>query len=306
MRPLVTIITPSLNQGRFIEAAIRSVLDQGYEPLEYLVYDGGSSDETPSILRSYGDRLCAVVGRDAGQAAAVRSAMRAARGDIVGWLNSDDTYTPGAIATAVRALVEHPECSAVFGEGQYIDELGNVLAAYPTAPATPLRYGCFICQPSVFMRRSALEAVDFVDPGLEFCMDYDLWLRLERHAPLHYIPVLLSCYRLHAESKSVARQLDSRREVVRMTRRRLGATPLTSLYSFADLAVRHRLRRSLDEREAAGPLATALAAAYTALLALRYHPLPTAEDLRLLSARLRAGQALTPHTLPGRAAGDRR
>jgi len=306
MRPLVTIITPSFNQGRFIEATIRSVLDQGYEPLEYLVYDGGSTDQTPAILRSYGDRLRAVVGRDSGQADALRRAMGAARGDIVGWLNSDDTYMPGAVAAAVQALVEHPECSAVFGEGQYIDEHGRVLAAYPTSPTAPLRYGCFVCQPSVFMRRSALEAVDFVDSGLDFCMDYDLWLRLERHAPLRYVPLLLASYRLHVESKSVARQLDSRREVVRMTHRRLGATPLTCLYSYADLAVRQRLRRSLDNRDTTGSLAAALAAAYTAILALRYHPLPTADDLRLVLARLRAGAALTPRTLPVRDPGHRR
>lgn len=295
--PLVTIITPSYNQGRFIEATIRSVLEQGYEPLEHLVYDGGSTDDTASILRSFGDRITTVIAPDSGQADAVRRAMQAARGEIVGWLNSDDVYTPGAIAAAVRALAQHPACSAIYGEGEYVDERGAVLAPYPTSPVEPLRYGCFVCQPSVFMRRSALATVDYVDPTLEYCLDYDLWLRLAEVAPLQYVPAVLAQYRLHPESKSVARQLASRREMVRLTRRRLGATPLTCLYAYADLEVRRHLRRDPGDA-GGGPVVAALAAAYTSILALRYHPRPRADDVRLLAARLRAGGPLSPRTLP--------
>jgi GT2 family glycosyltransferase len=298
MRPPVTIITPSFNQGHFIEQTIRSVLNQGYEPLEHLVYDGGSTDGTQEILKRYQDRLRVVVGPDGGQADAVRQGMKAAHGEFVGWLNSDDIYLPGAIDKAVSSLRAHPEASAVFGAGHYVDAAGNFLAPYPTSGDTPLRFGCFVCQPSVFMRRSALEAVDYVDASLRFCMDYDLWLRLAANAPLLHIPQPLSCYRLHPASKSVAQQLDARREAVEMTKRRMGATPLTLLYGYADLLIQSRFRGFMNEGVTTTPIHRLAVAIVTAAMALRYHRRITPEDLRLLQARVRSPEALGPSNLP--------
>src|SRR5574337_438603 len=158
--PLVSIITPSFNQGRFIRDTIESVLSQGYPRLEYLVMDGGSTDETVEILRSYGDRLIWRSAPDGGQADAVNTGVRLAKGEIIGWLNSDDTYQPGAIKAAVDYLIAYPETAVVYGDAHYIDERGEVIGTYPTEDfdLDRLAQACLICQPTAFIRRSALEA----------------------------------------------------------------------------------------------------------------------------------------------------
>jgi glycosyltransferase involved in cell wall biosynthesis len=300
MNPLVTVITPSLNQGEFIERTILSVLQQDYPSIEYLVFDAGSSDGTREILQRYNGKLQAVIAPDQGQADAVNRGLKAARGELIGWLNSDDIYLPGAVRAAVGEFQRYRSCAAVYGEAQYIDAEDRIIRPYPTGSVEDLRNGCFICQPAVFLRRSFLQTVGFLDPDLRYCMDYDLWLRIAAHGSMRYVPRYLAGSRLHAEAKSVAEQLAARREVVQMTRRRLGASPLTVLYGYADFLTRQQLRPPLDDSSTAGFGRRLAVSALTVLLAMRYHPRPTRHDWRLLLARLSSGKAFTPAPQSGR------
>jgi glycosyltransferase involved in cell wall biosynthesis len=277
--PLVTIITPSLNQGQFVEDTIRSVLAQDYTPVEHRIYDAGSTDETPAILARYRDRVQAVIAPDRGQADAVNRGFREAQGGILGWLNSDDVYLPGAVSTAVAYLMAHPACAMVYGNGYHIDTHGNRLDDYPTEPVSRLRDRCGICQPTAFMRREAVAAVGYLDSELHYCMDYDLWLRLAARYEIGQIPAYLACTRLHADCKTVADRLPVMRETVLMTHRRLGATPLIYINGYANLLVeRLATRHSLPTR-----MRRVLLVALMGALALRYHRRLSRRDLRALA-----------------------
>src|SRR5690348_14154892 len=130
-RPLVTVVTPPFNQGRFIRETIESVLSQDYPNLEYLVIDGGSTDETQEVLKAYGSRLCWVAEKDEGQADAVNKGLRKAKGEIFGWLNSDDTYLPGTISKIVQFFQAFPRVALVYGQAKYVDAEGRVVGWHP-------------------------------------------------------------------------------------------------------------------------------------------------------------------------------
>jgi glycosyltransferase involved in cell wall biosynthesis len=294
--PLVTVITPSLNQGRFIEETIRSVLGQQYRPIEHLVLDGGSSDETPRILERYGDRIRFSIAPDGGQADAINRGIAETRGEIVAWLNADDLYAPGAVGAAVDELSRRPASAMVYGTGRFIDAEGRDLGPYPTAPPERLRSGCVVCQPAAFMRRDAVVAVGLLDPTLRYCMDYDLWLRLAARFELAHVSGDFARYRLHATAKSVRERLAFMREVMVMTRRRLGASPLFYIYAYANLLVTERLGAL------PAPVRRALAGTLAAFLAARYHPLPSFAALREARAFERGPWPTVPP--PGQAAAD--
>src|SRR5512134_3391262 len=154
----LTIVTPSLNQDRYIARAIDSVLSQGISGVEYLIFDGGSTDGTASILRAYGDRVHATIEPDAGQADAVNKGLRRAAGDIIGWLNSDDVYYEGAFHRALQVFAHRPDIDVLYGEADHIDEDDRVIEPYGTEPFDyeRLKNVCFICQPAVFFRRSVV------------------------------------------------------------------------------------------------------------------------------------------------------
>ena len=202
--PLVSIVTPSLNQGRFIRDTIESVLSQDYPKLDYIVMDGGSTDDTLDILRRYGDRLTWKSAPDRGQAEAVNSGFRLAKGEILGWLNSDDTYHPGAVKAAVGHLAANRDTAMVYGDACYIDEKNTITGTYPTEDFSLSRLAgaCIICQPAAFIRRAALHAVGMLDPGLRYCMDYDLWIRLGRRFRIDRIQRFLANSRRYPETKS--------------------------------------------------------------------------------------------------------
>lgn len=205
----VTVVMPSFNQGRFIEAAVRSVLEQAYPGLELLIVDGGSSDGTlpclERLLAVFGDKLRWLSEKDSGPANAINKALRLARGEFVGWLNSDDLYAPGAVATAAAYLTANPEMVMVYGEAEHVDETGTRLAAYPSRrpPVSPETFqeGCFICQPSVFLRREVFDTVGLLDEGLATAFDFELWMRLFQAFPgrIGFVDQLLACSRLHAD-----------------------------------------------------------------------------------------------------------
>lgn len=233
--PLVTVVTPSYNQGRFIRQTIESVLAQDYPNVEYLVMDGGSSDETVTILREYSGRLEWVSKPDRGQASAINEGWRRGRGEILAWLNSDDTYLPGAIGAAVAHLSREPDDGAVYGEGYHVDEVGRVVARYPTEPfdLDRLSERCFICQPTVFMRRPVVEQAGYLDETLHFCMDYDLWIRIGRISRFGHLPEFLASTRLHADTKTIGRRREVYAEVLPMIQRHYGGVPPSWIYAYA-------------------------------------------------------------------------
>ena len=249
--PLVTVVTPSFNQARFIRQTIESVLMQSYPRLEYLVMDGGSTDETRAILESYGDRLAWVSEPDRGQTDAINKGWRRARGTIVAYLNSDDTYLPGAIEKAVAGLGAHPEAGAVYGEGYHVDEVGRVIDRYPTEPFDMSRLAatCFICQPTVFVRRDIVERLGYLDGSLGYCMDYDLWIRLARIARFVYLPEYLATTRLHADAKTLAQRASVHEEILRTVHRHFGRVTSQWVYGYA-LAVLDAERRASRRADA--------------------------------------------------------
>jgi glycosyltransferase involved in cell wall biosynthesis len=258
---LVTVVTPSFNQGEFIERTIESVLAQtGPFELEHLVVDGGSTDGTLDVLRRYEGRVRFVSERDRGQSDALNKGFRMARGDVLAWLNSDDTYEPGAIAAAVEALREARWC---FGQCRIIDERDREIRRSVTWYKNRLsrRYSypellgrCFVPQPAVFFRRDLLEEVGAVDERCRYSMDYDLWLRFGRLAEPRFVPRYLASFRWHAASKNGSSYRAAAWETLRTAARHARAGErgalarhllhvLTLIPAYAALDVSENLRR---------------------------------------------------------------
>lgn len=179
--PRVSIVTPSYNQAQFLEETIRSVLLQGYPNLEYLVMDGGSTDGSVEILHKYEPWLAHWVSEpDRGQSHAINEGWDQSTGDVLAWINSDDLYLPGACQRAAHALVEDPDIGLVHGLCQFVDPAGRVIGQYASQPFDWARQlvSNGIAQPTVFLRRAAVEAAGHLDESLHYLMDYDLWLRV--------------------------------------------------------------------------------------------------------------------------------
>jgi len=234
--PPITVVTPSFNQAKFITETIESVLSQNYPDLDFVVMDGGSTDGTQDILRRYGDRIRWVSERDDGQADAVNKGVALARGEIIGWLNSDDTYLPKALAKVARVFATREDVDVVYGDADHVREDGSPFGPYPTAPFDYQRLAetCFICQPATFVRRRALRDVGGVDPRLHFCMDYDLWIRLGQRHRFAYLPEVLARSRLHKEAKTIASRRRVFREIIDTVHRHYGFVPFEWAYGYAD------------------------------------------------------------------------
>lgn len=207
-KPLVSIITPSFNQGRFLEQTMRSVLEQDYPRIEYIVIDGGSSDNSVEIIGKYADKLAYWVSeRDKGQTDALNKGFSKAHGEFLAWMNSDDAYYPGAVSAAVAYLQEHPEIGMVYGDLDFIDENDRVIGRFNAAQTdlARLRRGfVHIPQPAAFFRAEHWRKVAPLDPSFYFAMDYDLWVRLAKVTQLKYNPgAPWAKFRLHSDAKTV-------------------------------------------------------------------------------------------------------
>ena len=206
MKPLVSIITPSYNQGVYLEATIQSVLNQTYPQLEYIVVDGGSTDGSPQIVQSYADRLSWWVSEpDQGQADAINKGFRKARGEIIAWLNSDDLYLPWTVPEAVEVFRKNPEAGLVYGDAVSADGEGRLLneLRFDSWGIEELLQFNIICQPAVFMKREVLEKVGFLNPSYHFFLDHQLWIRLARETTLIHQPRIWAVSRYHAEAKNI-------------------------------------------------------------------------------------------------------
>ena len=204
---LVSIVTPSYNQARFIEGTIQSVLSQDYPQIEYLVVDGGSTDHSADIIRRYADRLTGWVSeKDRGQTDAINKGFARATGEILAWINSDDTYEPGAVSAAVEFLREHPEVGMVYGDCNYINEQGEVIGRFHSKQTSyrRIRQGYnHIPQQTMFFRAELWKQLGPLDPSFHFAMDYDLWTRIAARSEIKYGPQTWANFRLHTSAKTL-------------------------------------------------------------------------------------------------------
>jgi glycosyltransferase involved in cell wall biosynthesis len=241
-QPTVSIVTPSYNQARYLEHTIRSVLDQDYPNLEYIIVDGGSTDGSVDIIKRYANNLAWWTSeKDMGQTDAINKGFNRAHGDILAWLNSDDTYEPNAISEAVRYLLDHPEIGLVYGDTNYINEEGRVLGRFPAAQTnyTRLRRGyVHIPQQASFWRADLWHEVGPLDPSFYFAMDYDLWVRLAARAPIHYLPRLWANFRLHTQGKTIAADDRCWPEMLRVHYREGGSW-------FSSIQVKYYIRKAI-------------------------------------------------------------
>ena len=186
---------------------MRSVLDQDYPSIEYIVMDGGSTDETPRIVESYRPRLAFYQSApDRGQAHAINEGWSRATGEIVAWLNSDDVYLPGAVRQAVEALSQYPEAGGVYADGIMVDRDLALLDRHYYRPLSLLDLLSFevILQPTVFLRRSALDQVGHLDPTYQLILDHELWIRLAAQFPLVHVRAFWALERTHGEAKTIS------------------------------------------------------------------------------------------------------
>ena len=207
--PLVSIITPSFNQSRYLEATIRSVLGQDYPSIEYILVDGGSTDGSVEVIKKYSDQLAWWVSeKDRGQTDAINKGFARATGGILAWINSDDTYEPGAVTAAVNYLQTHSEVGMVYADCNYINENGRVIGKFPAAQTdlAHLRQGyVHIPQQTMFFRADLWKKLGPLDPSFYFAMDYDLWTRIARHAELKYLAgQTWANFRIHTSGKTIA------------------------------------------------------------------------------------------------------
>jgi glycosyltransferase involved in cell wall biosynthesis len=271
---IFSIVTPSYNQGKFLAETIESVIGQeGDFEIDYIIVDGFSSDNSAQLIQRFDDLLkrgkwpikCRAITfrwvseKDRGQTEALMKGFRMARGEILAWLNSDDTYLPGALQTAATFFNGNPDAGLMYGNASYCDESGSTIGPYRTEPFHLERLAAanIICQPASFFRREAFENVGGLDEKLGFVMDYDLWIKIGRRFPCCHIQHLLATYRLHETSKTISNEtlLRNSEESLEVTLKHFGWAPLTRVYTSCRIQYSSRLpgflSRSLVLRAAA-------------------------------------------------------
>lgn len=238
---MISIITPSFNQGKFIERTIQSVLSQKISPLEYMIMDGGSQDETQEIVQRYSSQLYFISEPDRGQAHAVNKGLKMTTGEIIGWLNSDDIYYSDAIHTIKNYFDTHPEIDVVYGDANHIDQQDRVIESYPTQDWNKkgLETTCYLSQPAVFFRRRVIDQCGYLLESLYYCMDYEYWLRLAlRGMQFAHIKKILAGSRLYPETKTRRAPLQVLDETLAMLHYRLGKVPTPWLIKHASLSIK--------------------------------------------------------------------
>lgn len=221
--PRITIVTPSYDQGRFIEETIRSVLLQGYPNLEYIIVDGGSSDNTVEIIRRYEPYLADWLSEpDDGQADAINKGFQKSSGEILAWQNSDDIYLPDAFGTVAERLRENPGASLFFGNLKFIDEEDREcgeLRFVPFSRWALVREGTMLANQAAFWKRELFLIAGPLDTSLTFCMDYEFFLRASVHGRFEFVRRFLGAFRIHGKSKSSTLSQVGAREHAEVLRR---------------------------------------------------------------------------------------
>jgi len=246
--PLISIVTPSLNQGAYIEENIKSVINQKYPHFEHIIIDGGSTDGTIDILKKY-HHVKWVSERDNGQSEAINRGFKMAKGEIIGWLNSDDRYEPNALLTIVQELNRAEQKYVVFGDCYAIDEQGNRIGYFKGNLPHPKDWFKYwdkeyrIPQPSVFFYKEILRKTGYLDEDIHYVMDDEFWLRIREHYQFHYIHKPLACARIHDRAKSTLRGWSFEREWFKILKKH--GTSLSFVDRYQHLFMAHRFRSDL-------------------------------------------------------------
>ena len=257
--PKVSIITPSYNQGQFLEASILSVLEQDYPNLEYIVVDGGSKDKSVEIIRKYQDRLTWWVSeKDKGHADALNKGFSRATGEILAWLNSDDIYFPSAVSEAVSILTSHPKVGMVYGDAELIDDSGITVGQFASKQTNyrqMLRGSVHIPQATTFFRADLWRQVGPLDLSLFFSFDYDLWVKFAKVSEILYVPKRWAKFRIHEAGKTIVNDDRCYPDMLRVLEReggswfsmlRLRMYARKIMYSWMPWKFRLRLRKTLN------------------------------------------------------------
>ncbi len=257
--PLISIVTPSFNQAKYLRQTMESVLTQDYPNIEYIVIDGNSMDGSQETICEYEDQLAYWESiQDEGQTDAINKGFAKASGKYLAWLNSDDVYQPGALSEAVTYLESHPDVGMVYGDCTFIDADGRVIGRFPAAQTDyeRLRRGyVHIPQQASFFRRDLWQKVGPLDPSFYFAMDYDLWVRLAREAPLVYLPGhVWASFRLHGDAKTIAADARCWPEMLRVHFREGGGwlSPIVIKYRLRKIAaplINWHRRRMFDKNK---------------------------------------------------------
>lgn len=234
MKPLpISIVTCSFQQGKYLDATMRSVIGQEYSNLEYIVMDGGSTDASVEIIKRYGQHLAHWVSeRDEGQTDALIKGFKLSRGEIMGWLCSDDLLLPGALKSVSEFFEAHPHIDAAYGDSLWIDGSSNFIRCKREIPFNRFVWFYdhnYVPQPSMFWRRRLYDAVGGLDSRFDLAMDTDLWERFSARARIARIPGYLSAMRFYPEQKQNSRRSESLREDAIIRSR----NPLAKADSFA-------------------------------------------------------------------------
>ncbi len=250
-----SIVTPSYNQGEFIERTLQSVLSQEGVTLEYVIFDGGSRDLTVDILKQYGakhgDRLRWTSEKDRGQTHAVNKGIKSTSGEIIGWLNSDDIYYPGSLRAVADYFAAHPEVDVLYGSADHIDADDRHINPYPVEPWNFQRMleTCIICQPAAFFRRHVVETHGLLNESLQYCMDYEFWLRLGAAGiTFECMERKLAGSRMYAQNKTLGARRSVHAEINGMMKRKFGRVPESWLLNYAHIVAEESFERRKNPR----------------------------------------------------------
>ncbi len=240
--PLFSIITPSYNQGALIEKTITSVLSQEYPYIEHIIVDGGSTDNTIDVLKKYDDKISWVSEQDKGQSDALNKGFKKAGGDIIGWVNSDDIYLPGAFKKVVDYFQKNPHIKIVHGAGYYIRKDDSVIRPYYSDPRIheTLADSFNICQPALFIKKEVLDDIGFVNPNLHYCMDYELIIRISKKYNIGYLNDYLAALRYYVGAKSSDYQ-SMYDEVAAVQKKYFGVVSFNHLFAYYNEIIKSKL-----------------------------------------------------------------
>lgn len=209
--PRISVIVPSYNQGLFLQRTINSLLSQRYSNLEIIVIDGGSTDNSRSVLNKFEDKIIGTSEKDRGQAHAINKGLKKATGEIISFLNSDDTLAQGAIKKIAYFFSTHSDVDILYGKVHHIDSNDHFLNKYDSfwtyaELSTPsdihFSEGCLVGQPSVFWRRKIIDEIGLFNTKLNYAFDYEYWIRISKKYKFYYLPEHLANTRLHPDTKT--------------------------------------------------------------------------------------------------------